>query len=47
MLSLENKKFCTEVLEAEWGITTAVKLPSGGSVGLYQPKHPTAIALSP
>jgi hypothetical protein len=47
MRSLDEKKVpCTEVLEAEWGITTTVKLPSGGSIGLYQPKHPTAIALS-
>ena len=47
MQSLERKKVSSsEVVEAEWGITTAVKLPSGGSIGLYQPKHPTAIALS-
>jgi len=45
--SLESKKVsCSEVIEAEWGITTTVNLPSGGSIGLYQPKHPTAIALS-
>ena len=42
--SLESTKVeCTDVLEAEWGITTTLKLPSGGSIGLYQPKHPTAI----
>jgi catechol 2,3-dioxygenase-like lactoylglutathione lyase family enzyme len=47
MQSLQNNKVaCTEALEAEWGITTTVKLPSGGSIGLYQPKHPTAIDLS-
>jgi|ERR1700758_4884875 catechol 2,3-dioxygenase-like lactoylglutathione lyase family enzyme len=47
MQSLENKKAaCSKVIEVEWGITTTVKLPSGGSIGLYQPKHPTAIALS-
>ena len=47
MDSLAKKKAdCSEVVEAEWGITTTVKLPSGGSIGLYQPKHPTAIALS-
>jgi len=46
MQSLKNEKVpCTEVLEAEWGITTTVRLPSGGAIGLYQPKHPTAIAL--
>ncbi len=33
----------TEVLEAGWGITTTVRLPSGGGLGLYEPRHPTAI----
>jgi hypothetical protein len=48
MRSLQTKKVsCSEVIEAEWGITTTVKLPSGGSIGLYQPTHPTASALSP
>ena len=35
---------CTAIETAEWGITTSVKLPSGGEIGLYQPTHPTAIA---
>jgi len=34
---------CTEVDEAEWGIKTTIPLPSGGELGLYQPKHQTAI----
>jgi catechol 2,3-dioxygenase-like lactoylglutathione lyase family enzyme len=34
---------CTEIETAEWGITTSVKLPSGGEIGLYQPTHPTVI----
>ena len=34
---------CAEVQEAEWGITTAIRLPSGGELGLYQPTHPTAL----
>jgi len=29
-----------------WGLVTRLKLPSGDEIGLYQPKHPTAIALS-
>jgi catechol 2,3-dioxygenase-like lactoylglutathione lyase family enzyme len=42
--SLAAKKVtCTALEEADWGITTAVPLPSGGYVGLYQPKHPTAL----
>ena len=26
-----------------WGILTHLTLPGGGRIGLYQPKHPTAI----
>ena len=36
---------CSEVQEARWGSITKVRLPSGGEVCLYQPKHPTALAL--
>jgi hypothetical protein len=42
--SLEAKKIkCTEVHQERWGIVTTIKLPSGGEIGLYQPKHPKAI----
>jgi catechol 2,3-dioxygenase-like lactoylglutathione lyase family enzyme len=34
---------CSEKIEAEWGVTTTVPLPSGGRVGLYQPRHATAL----
>lgn len=30
---------CSEVEEARWGSVTKIPLPSGGAVGLYQPKH--------
>lgn len=30
--------------EADWGIKTTLRLPSGGELGLYQPLHPTALA---
>ncbi len=33
---------CSEVREEQWGSVTAIRLPGGGEVGLYQPKHPTA-----
>ena len=26
-----------------WGLVTRLRLPSGDEIGLYQPKHPTAI----
>jgi predicted enzyme related to lactoylglutathione lyase len=29
-----------------WGAATAIRLPGGGELGLYQPRHPTALALS-
>ena len=35
---------CAEVEEARWGSITKIPLPGGGSLGLYQPKHPLAIS---
>jgi len=31
---------CAEVTEARWGSITKLRLPGGGEIGLYQPKHP-------
>jgi hypothetical protein len=46
MASLANKNVeCSEVQEARWGSITKMLLPGGGQVGLYQPKHPTALGL--
>ena len=36
---------CAPVETAPWGSKTALHLPSGGTLGLYQPRHPTAIGL--
>ena len=36
---------CSDVQEARWGSITHLQLPGGGKAGLYQPKHPTALAL--
>jgi hypothetical protein len=36
---------CSEVQEARWGSITKMRLPGGGEIGLYQPKHPTALGL--
>jgi hypothetical protein len=38
---------CSEVEEARWGSVTKIQLPGGGTIGLYQPKHPTALQLRP
>ena len=34
---------CSEVEEARWGSVTKIRLPGGGEVGLYQPKHPSPL----
>lgn len=34
---------CSTVEEERWGSVTRIRLPSGGEIGLYQPKHPTAV----
>ncbi|MGH9866480.1 MAG: VOC family protein [Candidatus Acidiferrales bacterium] len=36
----------TRPIEDErFGLVTAIKIPGGGELGLYQPKHPTALGL--
>lgn len=34
---------CSEIVEANWGRSTSIRLPSGGEIGLYHPRHATAI----
>ena len=41
----EKKISCSPVVSAGWGIKTTLRLPSGGELGLYQPRHATAIDL--
>ena len=44
MESLKKKNVaCGVVREERWGSITKMKLPGGGEIGLYQPKHPTAL----
>ena len=43
-LSKRGVKF-SKVEEARWGSIAKLRLPGGGSIGLYQPKHPTATGL--
>lgn len=39
----ENGVTCGPVQAQAWGTATSVPLPSGASIGLYQPAHPTAL----
>jgi catechol 2,3-dioxygenase-like lactoylglutathione lyase family enzyme len=36
---------CGEITEARWGSITTIELPGAGKIGLYQPKHPTALEI--
>jgi len=45
--SLKQKNVhCTETHEAPWGTSTTIPLPSGRAIGLYQPRHQTALNLN-
>jgi catechol 2,3-dioxygenase-like lactoylglutathione lyase family enzyme len=35
-----------EVRDEGWGLVTALEIPGAGRLGLYQPRHPTALAMS-
>src|SRR5580658_6548250 len=36
---------CSPVHNERWGSITNIQLPGGSELGLYQPKHPTALGL--
>jgi len=38
---------CSPVEEARWGSVTRIRLPGGGEVGLYQPKHASPLVPTP
>lgn len=38
-------EFTGPVSEQRWGRLVSLRVPGAGPIGLYQPKHPTAVAL--
>jgi len=44
-LSAKGVEFSAGITEERWGRLTRLRLPSGGEVGLYEPRHPRAGAL--
>jgi catechol 2,3-dioxygenase-like lactoylglutathione lyase family enzyme len=44
-LSAQGVEFSKPVSDEGWGLLTAIRLPSGGELGLYEPSHPTAYSL--
>ena len=35
----EHKVACSEIQDQGWGLLTALTLPGGGKIGVYQPRH--------
>jgi catechol 2,3-dioxygenase-like lactoylglutathione lyase family enzyme len=44
-LQTKGVEFTQGVSEERWGRLTGFRLPSGGEVGMYEPRHPLAIDL--
>jgi hypothetical protein len=46
MAELTERKveFSQPVTREQWGVRTAIRLPGGGELGLYEPLHPRATA---
>jgi hypothetical protein len=42
-LEANGVEFSGPVSDEGFGLMTAIKLPGGGELGLYEPRHPTAL----
>jgi catechol 2,3-dioxygenase-like lactoylglutathione lyase family enzyme len=45
-MKAKGVEFARPLEEQRWGSVTAIKLPGGGEMGLYEPRHPTALNLN-
>jgi predicted enzyme related to lactoylglutathione lyase len=41
-LGAKGAEFASPVMEAGFGLRTAIRIPGGGEIALYQPRHRTA-----
>jgi catechol 2,3-dioxygenase-like lactoylglutathione lyase family enzyme len=44
-LEAKGVEFTKPVTEQRWGLVTEFRLPDGETLGLYEPRHPTAIRM--
>ncbi|WP_206641698.1 hypothetical protein [Nonomuraea polychroma] len=44
-LRAKGVEFADPVSDQGWGLLTAIMLPGGGRLGLYEPRHATAYDL--
>ena len=42
-LKRQGVRFAGPITDAGWGLLTSMKIPGGGELGLYEPRHPLAI----
>ena len=42
-MKAKGVEFTDPITDQGWGSLTAFKTPSGSTIGMYEPKHPTAI----
>jgi catechol 2,3-dioxygenase-like lactoylglutathione lyase family enzyme len=42
-LKAKGVEFTRDVHEERWGLTTAFRLPGGGELALYEPRHPSPL----
>ena len=45
-LKSRGVEFTRPVEKEQWGLLTSIRIPGGGELGLYQPKHPTALRMN-
>ena len=43
-LGAKGVEFAAPVSAERWGLLTAIALPGGGSLGLYEPRHPSPLS---
>jgi len=42
-LRAKGAEIAAEVSEERWGRLTAINVPGGGEIGLYEPRHPSPV----
>jgi catechol 2,3-dioxygenase-like lactoylglutathione lyase family enzyme len=42
-LKAKGVEFTRAISEERWGLTTALAIPGGGELGLYEPRHPSPL----
>ena len=43
-LKTKGVEFSRSVSDERFGLVTAIRLPGGGELGLYEPRHPTPLS---